>query len=401
MSFDLGIANEMLSEARDIITEKNTSKSMTDAPRLIILGGQPGSGKSSAIELIESEYNKNVVAINGDDFKPLYPDYNLKMQHSSEKTSIEVQPYSNHVVNALKAEYSDKKYNLIIEGTMRTSDIPLSTVSEMKAKGYKAEAYVVAANYYASRTGCLLRMETDKFNTGIGRPVPVDSHDAAYANIPATIKTLVDSGMLDNLKVLTRDGKVIGDLSQGHDVVSIYTAHRNQMDKLEFKQVNDDLTKVLSMMKDRNASVADISQVANLQTQLKLNHGIDQTVKANLMEFLDKEINRSTALENQVRSITHKIGDKFELTNKVNNLTDDLKDFCTKNTPSVKANLEQQEIVLKPQFGQSLDHKAIQQRLASNQLNQNDMYNLVRGMERRMAVQTQQISLSQGKGVKL
>ena len=269
MSFDLGIANEMLSEARDIITEKNTSKSMTDAPRLIILGGQPGSGKSSTIELIESEYNKNIVAINGDDFKPLYPDYNLKMQHSSEKTSIEVQPYSNHVVNALKAEYSDKKYNLIIEGTMRTSDIPLSTVSEMKAKGYKAEAYVVAANYYASRTGCLLRMETDKFNTGIGRPVPVDSHDAAYANIPTAIQALIDSGMLENIKILTRDGSVIGELSKRDDIVSIYTTHRDKLDYLEYKQINDDLTKILSMMEKRSATSEDIAKINELQTQLR------------------------------------------------------------------------------------------------------------------------------------
>lgn len=281
MSINHDIADIMLSKSQTKLNLDNLNKTVTDEPHLVILGGQPGSGKSSAIELIESEYKKNIVAINGDDFKPFYPDYDEKMQHSSEKTSIEVQPYSNHVVNALKAEYSDKKYNLIIEGTMRTSDVPLSTVSEMKEKGYKAEAYVVAANYYASRTGCLLRMETDKANTGIGRPVPVESHDAAYKNIPETIKILHDSKLLDNIKILTRDGRVIGDLSQGHDVVSIYTSHRNQMDKLEFKQVNDDLTKVLSMMKDRNASIADISQVANLQNQFKLDHGINQLENPN------------------------------------------------------------------------------------------------------------------------
>lgn len=272
MSFDKEIADKMLSKARNKLAKENMSKSMVQEPHLVILGGQPGSGKSSAIELIEGIYKDNIVSINGDDFKPMYPNYDNKMQKSPNETSIEVQPYSNYVVNALKNEYSDKKYNLVIEGTMRTSDVPLSTVKEIKSKGYKAEAYVVAANYYASRSGCLLRMEIDQFNTGIGRPVPVDSHDAAYKNIPETIQALTDSGMLNNLKILTRSGQVIGELSKGDDIVSIYTSHRNKMDDLEFKQINGDLNKVFEMMKQRNASEVDISKVRDLQGELKLDY---------------------------------------------------------------------------------------------------------------------------------
>jgi hypothetical protein len=283
---------------------------------------------------------------------------------------------------------------------MRTSEVPLSTMNEFKNKGYKIQAYVVAANYYASRVGCLLRMEVDKFNTGIGREVPLSSHDAAYNNIPDTIKKLIDSGKLDNLKITSRSGAVIGDLSKAQDVVAIYIAKRNQLDKAEYKQVSDDLDHVFTMMRERNATESDISQVTDLKTQLKLNYGFEHSVKNSLLEFVEKEINRSNELVNQVKSIAHNIGDKFEITKKVNGLTTDLTDFCTQIMPSIKANLEQQEISLKPQFGQQIDYKDIHQRIISNQLNKNDMANLIRGIEKRIAAPVQQISLSQCKGIK-
>lgn len=272
MAFNFDIANEMLEQARSELDF--TSVTPSDTPYLIILGGQPGSGKSSAIEKIEERFDDNIIALNGDDFKTTYPGYDALLAKDPIKASEEVQPYSNYVVNQLKNDYANKKFNLIIEGTMRTIEVPLSTINEFKAKGYQTEACVVTSNYYASRAGCIYRMEMDIADNGHGRAVPIESHDAAYNNIPDTINNLISSGKLDNLTIISRSGEVLGTLNNGDDVLSIYTSHRNQLTHNEYKQINIDLHKVVNMMQNRGASKADICQATDLQNQLKLNFGM-------------------------------------------------------------------------------------------------------------------------------
>src|SRR6185437_11999485 len=251
MSFNSQIAAEMLEEARLILNIGSAIPA--DKPLLVILGGQPGSGKSSAIEMIEARFNDNIFALNGDDFKELYPNYEELLKSNQEQTTHQVQPYSNYVVNKLKAEYSNQKYNIIIEGTMRTSEVPLATINEFKAKGYQIEAYVVASNYYASRTGCLHRMELDILDNGYGRAVPVESHNAAYNNIPTTMQTLIQYGQLENLTVMSRNGEVLGELKNSDDVVGIYQNHRNQLGEGQYQQIKANLNEVLELMQKRNA----------------------------------------------------------------------------------------------------------------------------------------------------
>ena len=103
------LAEEMLEEARLILDIGGAVP--VDTPSLVILGGQPGSGKSSAIEMIEARFEGNIFALNGDDFKELYPNYAELVKANKEQASHVVQDYSNYVVNHLKQEYSDLRYN--------------------------------------------------------------------------------------------------------------------------------------------------------------------------------------------------------------------------------------------------------------------------------------------------
>jgi uridine kinase len=73
MNSDLTIANIMLGEAKSLIDHQSIKRS--SKPHLVVLGGQPGSGKSSAIEIIETKFNSNIISLNGDDFKRFYPNY--------------------------------------------------------------------------------------------------------------------------------------------------------------------------------------------------------------------------------------------------------------------------------------------------------------------------------------
>ncbi|HLX55091.1 MAG TPA: zeta toxin family protein, partial [Aquella sp.] len=263
-----------------------TSMTSFDTPYLIILGGQPGSGKSSVIEKIEEYFANNIMALNGDDFKTTYPGYDMLLAQDPIKTSEEVQPYSNYVVNQLKNYYANKKINLIIEGTMRTSEVPLSTINEFKDKVYQVEAYVVVANYYASRTGCLFRLEMDIAGNGYGRAVPVESHDAAYKNIPVTMQKLIDSGKLENLTIMSRNGEIIAELRNGNNVVDIYERRRNLLTKSDFNQIKESLSQVVDMMQQRHAGRNEIDKVMKLQEDVDSSYYNQEFTK-------DLEINKN------------------------------------------------------------------------------------------------------------
>ena len=265
MNFDQIIAGRMTNKAREDLESEVSSLTPQESPILVILGGQPGSGKSNVIELITKRFKYNIIALNGDEFKSLYPNYKTINNQNPIKTAEIVQPYSNYLVNTIKQELANKKYNMIIEGTMRTVDVPMSTINEFINKGYKVEAYIVVANYYASRTGCLKRVEIDYISKGIGRAVDSKNHDIAYNNIPHTLSELLKSKKLDNMTAVSRGGIVLGQLAKGDDVLSVYTSFREQLKPVEYTQINSDLADVITMMQNRGANQHEINDVVALK----------------------------------------------------------------------------------------------------------------------------------------
>ncbi|EOV7830851.1 zeta toxin family protein, partial [Escherichia coli] len=67
----------------DSIWQRLTNHEVTPQQHPIgfVLGGQPGAGKSSLIELAKRETKDNIMIINGDDFRFLHPDFNYIYQN--------------------------------------------------------------------------------------------------------------------------------------------------------------------------------------------------------------------------------------------------------------------------------------------------------------------------------
>ena len=155
--------------------------------------------------------------------------------------------------------------------------------------GLGIEPHLVAANYYASRTGCLKRTEIDYIHKGNGRAVDSKNHDVAYNNIPHTLDELVKSQKLDNITIISRGGVVLGELAKGDDVVSAYTSFREQLKPIEYTQINSDLAEVITMMKNRDANQTEINDVVTLKNQFNnkyyhLNHDNSELAKPAIKE---------------------------------------------------------------------------------------------------------------------
>ncbi|GHT60765.1 hypothetical protein AGMMS50239_10340 [Bacteroidia bacterium] len=109
----------------------------------IILGGQPAAGKSQlTFRAQETHPGVNFLIVNGDLFRMHHPQYKSLVKDTlsfSEKAQI----FFNVFTEKLIQEAQKNKFNIIVEGTMRNKDVPLSTAKIFKDAGFRVEAFVI------------------------------------------------------------------------------------------------------------------------------------------------------------------------------------------------------------------------------------------------------------------
>ena len=201
-------------ETHDIIykmleNEIFSGKKKSNIPKAVVLGGQPGAGKSILIDIAKKEFlDNNVVIINGDELRRVHPDSKkILKEHEKEYafyTDADVRVWTSDL---FKKAIKDK-YNIIFEGTMRTNAI-CNTLRELKDNGFFVEIKVLSVNGIDSIISTMERYENQKKFEGHGRVTPSESHKNAYYRMLDTLETIEKQKCFDTLEVLTRDCDII------------------------------------------------------------------------------------------------------------------------------------------------------------------------------------------------
>ena len=168
-----------------------------------ILGGQPGSGKSAlVVEILKT--NKNTVFINGDDLRSYHPKYYSYLRENDVEAADLTQAVCNFWVEELIKECIKRNLNIIVEGTMRTKNVPLSTAKILKEAGYSVNLVVVSTPYELSLLSLEYRYQELKKLGGFARYTKKSSHDEAYQNIESTLVELSNDGLFNKFYVYQR-----------------------------------------------------------------------------------------------------------------------------------------------------------------------------------------------------
>jgi UDP-N-acetylglucosamine kinase len=179
------------------------------APIAILLGGQPGAGKTTLHRIIE-EREPNTVFIVGDDFREHHPNFaalNEKYGDSVPYTA----PFAGRMTEAIIERLSDERYNLAIEGTLRTTEVPEKTNALLKSKGYTTELYVMAVSSEQSWQGTIERFEQMKTLGMAARATDKGHHDMVVAALPDNLGKLYEGGIFERLRLYTREKLCIYD----------------------------------------------------------------------------------------------------------------------------------------------------------------------------------------------
>lgn len=257
--------NKIFSEIyKDLIKTINSS----GTPEAFILGGQPGSGKTT-IQKIITDKLPNTIIINGDEFRQYHPNFDKIQAKYGNDSVLYTQSFSNKVVEDLINKLSDEKYNLIIEGTLRSTEVPMNTCKMLKEKGYKTELSVMAVNSEVSWQGTLDRYNKMLEKGLIPRATPKESHDIVVNNIANNIGVIFEEKCFDNITLYNREKECLYDMKKTPELDPSSILHK----VVHGKEKNIDQKKSSILMKLENAK-KEVSKPVQ-QTNKKKNLDID------------------------------------------------------------------------------------------------------------------------------
>lgn len=178
--------------------------SKTVNPTAFILGGQPGAGKTVLQKQIRNN-NKNIIIINADSFREFHPYFDeIQYMYGNESPKY-TQPFINRVTERLIDELSAEKYNLIIEGTLRTANVPISSCKMLKEKGYRVELHIMAVKSQISYESTILRYENAIAQGEIPRATAKAHHDMVADAIADNLDAIEKAGAFDSIKLFNRN----------------------------------------------------------------------------------------------------------------------------------------------------------------------------------------------------
>ena len=188
-----------------------------DEPVAIVLGGQPGAGKSGIYKIANERFSGNIVELDCDEFRKYHPQAKQFAQDAAtyaEKTN----DFVFAVVDQLVEELGEQKYNMIIESSMKSPHTAFQNYDLLSPKGYAIEAQIMATPKEVSWQGVVDRYNDQLANGELARMVSQGFHDQVVAQFPEAADEIYRSGKMSNILIYNRDREVLYDMKQTPDI---------------------------------------------------------------------------------------------------------------------------------------------------------------------------------------
>lgn len=188
---------------RDLTDGKNIISQ--SSPISILLGGQPGAGKSLATMQIKERLNNNVLVINGDEFRSYHKHYDDFYQLYGKDASKHTRDFAGKMVAKVRDRAIQERFNIVIEGTFRSVDVPLKELENFNNQGYKSEVVICTCPKELSWQSTLKRAEELEKAGMQPRYVPKEHHDLVTEVLAKNVKAIYDTRLVSNLEIYSRE----------------------------------------------------------------------------------------------------------------------------------------------------------------------------------------------------
>ena len=261
--------DELEIKFKEILGYYKSMYSPTENLKVALLGGQPGAGKSGLENMVNIK--KNYVSISGDDYREYHPRFKeINLEYGREASKY-TQQWAAEITEKLIKELRKEKYNLIIEGTLRTAELPLKEANAFKKADYKVELNVVVVKPEKSRLGTLERYEAMLKQGKVPRMTPKEHHDLVVNNIGNNLEIIYNSKAFDNIKLFDRENNLLYNYKENPDVnpKDILNKEFNRVwKKEEIKKFKEKWENLIKVMENRKVPTKEISELKNEKEQI-------------------------------------------------------------------------------------------------------------------------------------
>lgn len=173
-------------------------------PRAILLGGQSGAGKTALHRVCKQMSDGNAIIINGDEFRSSHPRFQALHRAFGDKSVDYTAPWAGRMTEALVDHLSRVGYNLVVEGTLRTAEVPLKTAELLRQRGYGVSLALMAVKPEISLLSCQIRYEEMRIAGTTPRATDPVRHHKIIDQIVSNLGVLEASGMFDDIFLYSR-----------------------------------------------------------------------------------------------------------------------------------------------------------------------------------------------------
>ena len=201
----------------------------------ILLGGPPGSGKTSAVSQIKSAFKDNILHIDVDQLRTMHPLYSKIMQDptASEQVAPLTQYFASKVADSIFDKAIEHQFNIIKESAIHSVTSPMNSVEKMIDSGYRTCIFLQLTDKETAIKSTEERYKNAKrINSPDNRIVSKYYMDEVYENLTDKIITLCEKAGIEKIIINHRSVNSLGETQQN----IVYDSDRAE---------NPDLRKVL------------------------------------------------------------------------------------------------------------------------------------------------------------
>ncbi|GGD67800.1 hypothetical protein GCM10011514_34870 [Emticicia aquatilis] len=285
----------------DILFDFTFAKTTQTKPLGIILGGQPGAGKSYLVKEVEDEFQKDFIFISTDDLRLYHPAYAALQQNPEtfQNAANLVNPYASAWTERLIKHCIENKFNLIIDSTLGGNiNAVYQTVDMLRENDFSFHLRLMAVPALISKLSIFLRYESQLKEKGFARWTRMEDHDDRFEKIPSVIEQIFATKPPDTARfyqrVLSENSTISLKSSQVFFLdnnafptfafLKEFNSFRNQLDENHVVFISYTISTVHNFIQLRKGSLAELKATI-IQESDKLSGKLKKKILKTITNF--------------------------------------------------------------------------------------------------------------------